>query len=89
MTPEAQQLFDAALKTIPLSGSFSTAELGARIGLNPIHAQAAARALSNAGILELGFDCSARFTRDYRNSAATAAPKPTRAAKHRRAKVSR
>ena len=66
MTKDAEQLLAAALKEVKLSGSFSPAELGAKLGLDKFKSEAAARWLSNAGVLELGFDSAARFTRDFR-----------------------
>ena len=72
MTKEATQLMAEALKVAKLDGSFSAAEIGHRIGLKPPQAEAAARELSNAGVLELGFDCSAYFTADFRKIRAKA-----------------
>jgi hypothetical protein len=66
MTKEASQLMAEALKVAKLDGSFSAAEIGHRIGLKPPQAEAAARELSNAGVLELGFDCCAHFSSDFR-----------------------
>jgi hypothetical protein len=72
MTKEASQLMAEALKVAKLNGSFSAAEIGHRIGLKRPQAEAAARELSNAGVLELGFDCSAYFTADFRKIRAKA-----------------
>ena len=61
-----------ALRVAKLDGSFSPAELGAKIGLKKPAAEAAARELSNAGVLVLGFDCSAYFSPDFRKARAKA-----------------
>ena len=66
MTTEANQLMAEALKVAKLDGSFNPAEIGARVGLNKAQAESAARTLSNAGVLSLGFDCAAHFTTDFR-----------------------
>jgi hypothetical protein len=68
MTSEASQLMNEALRTVGLNGSFSTADLGAKIGLSKPQAEAAARDLSNAGVLALGFDCAAFFTPEFRKA---------------------
>ena len=78
MTNEATQLMDAALKAVDLNSSFSPAEIGAKIGLNKPQAESAARALSNAGVLVLGFDCAAHFSPDFRKSRARTAQKRPR-----------
>ncbi len=72
MTNEASQLMAEALRVAKLDGSFSPAELGAKIGLRKPQAEAAARELSNAGVLILGFDFSASFSPDYRRFRAKA-----------------
>ena len=66
MTKDAEQLMAEALKRVKMHDSFSPEEIGAKIGLPGPQAQAAARALSNAGILVLGFDCAAHFSPDFR-----------------------
>ena len=66
MSTESDQLVAEALKRVGLGGSFSPSELGAKIGLSKPQAEAAARALSNAGVLVLGFDNAAHFSSDYR-----------------------
>lgn len=83
MTDEASRLMNEALRTVKLNGSFSPAEVGAKIGLNKGQAEAAARDLSNAGVLVLGFDCAAFFSPDFRKAKAPAAvhAKPRKAAK--------
>lgn len=68
MTSEASKLMDEALRTVGVNGSFSTSDLGARIGLSKIQSDAAARDLSNAGVLDLGFDCAAFFTPEFRKA---------------------
>jgi hypothetical protein len=68
MTPEADQLLAVALKKVDLRDGFSPEELGARVGLSKLQAQAAARLLANAGVLVLGFDQSAEFSDDFRRS---------------------
>jgi hypothetical protein len=73
MTKEAAQLMAEALRIVKLNGSFSPAELGSRIGLHKVQAEAAARSLSNAGVLVLGFDCAAHFSADFRKANAPAA----------------
>lgn len=66
MTNEAQKLLEQALKVVGLRGSFDPAEMGHKVGLNRMQAEAAARMLSNAGVLVLGFDMAAHFTPEYR-----------------------
>ncbi|HXE52694.1 MAG TPA: hypothetical protein VN541_06745 [Tepidisphaeraceae bacterium] len=66
MTNEANRLLDAAVKRVGLRSSFFPAEIGQDIGLDKHQAEAAARHLSNAGILELGFDCAATFSPEYK-----------------------
>jgi hypothetical protein len=83
MTRDAEQLLAAALKSIRLDASFCPIELGARAGMEKWQAQAAARQLSNAGILVLGFDSAAHFSSDFRKSQAKVAPKAGRKAKAR------
>jgi hypothetical protein len=78
MTNEATQLMAEALRVAKLDGSFSPAELGAKIGLKKPQAEAAARELSNAGVLVLGFDCSANFSPDFRKIRAKADAKAAR-----------
>jgi hypothetical protein len=68
MTKDASQLMAEALKRVTVAGNFSPAEIGARIGLNRFQSEAAARALSNAGVLVLGFDCAAYFTPEFRKA---------------------
>lgn len=84
MTNEAQQLLDEALKKIHLSDSFSPAEIGARIGLDKPQSEAAARVLSNQGIVELGFDFAAHFSREFRKSRTQVRKAQPRAAASRR-----
>jgi hypothetical protein len=90
MTSEAKLLMDEALKRVTVKGSFSPADIGARIGLSKPQAEVAARMLSNAGVLVLGFDCSAEFSPAFRKlqlqSAVTAA-KPARRKTARRTAV--
>jgi hypothetical protein len=66
MSNELDQLVAEAMKRVGLGGSFSPSEVGAKIGLSKPQAEAAARALSNAGVLILGFDNAAHFSSDYR-----------------------
>ena len=68
MTNDAEQLMAEALRRVTVSGSFSPAEIGSRVGLSKPQAESAARALSNAGVLVLGFDGSAEFTPDFRKA---------------------
>jgi hypothetical protein len=68
MTIEAERLMAEALKVVKLQGSFSPATIGKRIGLDRHRAESAARALSNAGILVLGFDCDAEFSPHFRKA---------------------
>jgi hypothetical protein len=49
--------------------------------LNRAQAESAARSLSNAGVLTLGFDCSAHFTPDFRKMHAPAKRKVAKVAK--------
>jgi hypothetical protein len=82
MTTDATQLMAEALRVVDLSGSFSPAALGAKVGLPRARAEAAARELSNNGVLVLGFDFAAEFSPDFRKSRARAeerAAKPKRA----------
>ena len=79
MTKEANQLMAEALRVVKLNGSFSPAEIGNRIGLEKLQAEAAARSLSNAGVLVLGFDCAAHFSPDFRKAnAKLAGPKKSK-----------
>lgn len=57
-----------ALKTVGLKGYFSPAEVGAKIGLSKMESENAARALSNDGILVIGFDCAAEFSPEYQRA---------------------
>ena len=75
MTKEASQLMAEALKRVTVSGSFSPAEVGKKIGLNKPQAESAARALANAGVLVLGFDSAAEFSPDFRKANAPPARK--------------
>jgi hypothetical protein len=68
MTQEAERLMAEALRRIKLGGSFDPAQVGARIGLNKPQAESAARALSNAGVLVLGFDLAAHFSPAFKKS---------------------
>jgi hypothetical protein len=77
MTHEAEQLLAAAMKQVGLSGSFVPEDTGAKVGLSKAQAEAAARSLSNAGILTLGFDLAAHFTPDYRKARTTVEKKTT------------
>jgi hypothetical protein len=92
MTKEAERLMAEALKVATISGSFSPEEIGARIGMDKLQAELAARALSNAGVLVIGFDCAAHFSKDFRKSRAaastgsTARPAATTPAKRRKAR---
>jgi hypothetical protein len=85
MTQDATKLMTEALRVAKLDGSFSPGEVGGKIGLKKPQAEAAARELSNAGVLVLGFDCSASFSPDYRKSRAKAEAKAGRKTPVRRA----
>lgn len=74
MTNEAKRLLEKAMESVGLRGSFDPAELGAKVGLSRQQAESAARDLSNAGVLVLGFDMAAHFTPDYRKAHAPPAP---------------
>lgn len=74
MSTESDQLVAEALKRVGLGGSFSPSEVGAKIGLTKPQSEAAARSLSNAGVLVLGFDCAAHFSSDYRKLRAVKDP---------------
>jgi len=74
MNNEAERLMTEALRRVRLSDSFCPIEIGHKIGLDRPHSEAAARALSNAGVLVLGFDMAAHFTPDFRKSRARTAP---------------
>lgn len=65
-----------ALEIVHLNDGFSPAEIGKRVGLSKPQAEFAARELSNAGVLELGFDCMARFSSDFRKARAKTSEKP-------------
>jgi hypothetical protein len=75
MTKEAEQMLAELLKTVKLNGSFDPEEIGNGIGLTKAQSEAAARQLSNAGILVIGFDSAAQFSPDYRKANRPAAPK--------------
>jgi hypothetical protein len=81
MTNEASQLMDEALKRVKLNGSFSPEQIGARIGLSKSQSQVAARTLSNAGVLVLGFDYAAHFSPDFRKAKTPSERKPVRKSK--------
>ena len=81
MIKEAEQLIAEALRRVNLHDSFSPAEIGKRLGMNRFQSEAAARALSDAGVLVLGFDCAASFSSDFRKSRKRAAGKPARPVK--------
>lgn len=88
MSNEAELLVAEAVKRVGLSGGFSPSEIGAKIGLSKPQAEAAARALSNAGVLVLGFDCAAQFSSDYRKLRAAQDPsKKSRSGKAKRKTV--
>jgi hypothetical protein len=72
MTTEANLLMAEALKRVTVTGSFSPEEVGKKVGLTKPQAEMAARLLSNAGVLVLGFDCSAEFSPDFRKHRAAA-----------------
>ena len=78
MTPEADRLLEVVLKKISLQDGFSPAELGARVGLNKLQAEAAARTLANAGVLVMGFDNSAEFSDDFRRARAALRVRPAK-----------
>ena len=75
MTNEATRLLAAALKAVKMDGSFAPEAVGSRAGLSKAQSESAARELSNAGVLVLGFDCSANFSPDYRKARARAEAK--------------
>ena len=68
MTKNAERLLAQALKMVKLNGSFAPATVGKKIGLSRGDSEVAARALANAGLLVLGFDCDAQFTREFRKA---------------------
>lgn len=70
MTNEAAKFMAEALKRVKLDDNFIPAEIGKRIGLNRIQSEEAARSLSNAGVLELGFDNAANFTPEFQKMTA-------------------
>jgi hypothetical protein len=89
MNTDASELMAEALKRVDLKGHFSPEQIGAKVGLSKMRAEAAARVLSNQGILVLGFDCAAHFSPDFRKakmkseaseSAAATSAKPRRRA---------
>jgi hypothetical protein len=75
MTKEAEQMLAELLKTVKLNGSFDPEEIGNGIGLTKVQSEAAARQLSNAGILVIGFDSAAQFSPDYRKANRPVEPK--------------
>ena len=91
MTKEATQLMAEALKRVDLNESFSPADIGHRVGMNRFQAEAAARALSDAGVLVLGFDCAAAFTSEFRKAQKRDARvrKPARQAARRARRLSK
>ena len=87
MTTEATQLMDEALRVAKLDGSFCPFEIGERIGLKRAQALIAARALSDAGVLVLGFDDAAEFSPEFRKSRKVATPADAKPAKAKPAKA--
>ena len=85
MTTDATQLMAEALRVVDLSGSFYPAVLGAKLGLPRSRAEAAARELSNNGVLVLGFDCAAEFSPDFRKARARADERSAKPKRARRA----
>jgi hypothetical protein len=75
MTKEADQMLAELLRTVKLNGSFDPEEIGDGIGLTKAQSEAAARQLSNAGILVIGFDSAAQFSPDYRKAHRPVEPK--------------
>ena len=84
MSTDASELMAEAIKRVDLKGSFSPEEIGAKVGLSKPRAEAAARILSNQGILVLGFDCAAHFSPDFRKSRRPAEENQTPKPKARR-----
>jgi hypothetical protein len=78
MTTDATDLMAEALKRVSVSGSFSPEEIGKKVGMTKLRSEAAARALSNAGVLVLGFDCAAHFSTDFRKARAKNEGKPAK-----------
>jgi len=66
MTTESTRFMAEALKRVKLNGSFEPADIGKWIGFNKTQSEVTARALSNAGVLVLGFDCAAHFSEGFR-----------------------
>lgn len=90
MTTEDRQFIAEALKRVKLDGDFAPAEIGKRIGMSRMQSEVIARSLSDAGVLELGFDFVASFSPEYRKmtEAATAGEaKPVKKAKAKRSAV--
>jgi hypothetical protein len=81
MNKNAERMIARALKTVKLHGNFSPAAIGKRIGLSRTESELAARALSNAGVLVLGFDYDAQFSPEFRRARGSA---PAEAKKRRR-----
>jgi hypothetical protein len=84
MTKEASLLMAEALKVVKVTGSFDPEEIGSRVGLDKMQAEMAARALSNAGVLVIGFDSAAHFSPDFRKANS---PKVAKTPKRAKAKV--
>ena len=88
MTQDADQFLAEVMKTVKLNGSFDPSEVGEGVGLTKIQSEAAARELSNAGILVIGFDSAAEFSPDFRKSRRPVEPKtPGKKAGRKKAKV--
>ena len=81
MTLEAEKLLAAAIEMVGLRGSFDPAEVGETVGLSRMQSEAAVRALSNDGVVELGFDMAAHFTPGYRKFLNPNEGKPVKVAK--------
>jgi hypothetical protein len=84
MTNEATQFMAKTLKSVKVNGSFSPEDIGARIGLSDEQSIAAARELSNAGVLVLGFDNAAQFSSEFKKAHAKAEAKGNRSKSSRR-----
>jgi hypothetical protein len=78
MTTESTQFMAEALKRVKLNGSFEPADIGRWLGFSKTQSEVTARALSNAGILVLGFDSAAHFSTEFQKMQARTASKRPR-----------
>jgi len=73
-----------ALKRVKLNGEFAPEDIGQRIGMSKEQSEVAARTLSNAGVLVVGFDGATHFTPEFRKMTEANMPKPVKAVRKKR-----